>query len=289
MGIMKKIFLIIAMASVIWGCKSGSEKLDMASIATEAEPNLRMAQDMPAQSIRGNESSPSGQQNLSSQKIIRNARLSIEVENYDKAYVELDTIVKRHNAWISSENLNNYDHRIVNNMSIRVPANSLDPLIEGIHNIAINIENQSIQSTDVTEEYIDIESRLKNQREVEQKFINLLKRANSIDDILRIESKLADIRGDIESVEGRLRYLNNRIDYSTVDLHIYQKIDFKYEPEPIDSFGERIKRAFGKGWHGFISFTIFVFALWPLWIITASIIWITIRIKRRRKNRKAKQ
>jgi hypothetical protein len=277
--------LLVAIVFIAIACNSNSEKIELASIADESAPMARMAHDGAVHNMKGNEFSTEADRSTGTQKLIRNAHLSIEVENYEESRPLLDSIVKRHKGWISSENLNNYEQRISNLIVIRVPAVSLDQIVDDLQKIAKRIESKSVNSTDVTEEYIDIESRLSNQREVEKKFITLLQRTNSINDILQIESKLAEIRGNIESIEGRLRYLNNRVDYSTVNLNIYQNLDFKYIPEPMESFWERLKTSLHRGWKGFVSFIILVIGLWPLWVLVGISIFAFGKVKSRRKLR----
>lgn len=204
-----------------------------------------------------------------SQKLIKTAYVTIEVADYELAHQKIDSITKLYNGWVSSENMTNYDSRITNNLTVRVPAETLDLLIAKLLTVAKKVESQSTNSQDVTEEYIDIESRLNNQRTVEKKFIALLQRTDNISQILEIESKLADIRSQIEGVEGRMKYLTNRIDYSTVNFTFYQKIDYKYEPETTESFSQLLKKSLNKGWAAFVLFILFVVKLWPFWILLA--------------------
>jgi hypothetical protein len=170
-------------------------------------------------------------------------------------------------------------------MVIRVPSARLDKLISDILVIAQKVEYQQIETADVTEEYIDINSRLKNQRAVERKFLLLLNRTDSIEEILKIETKLAEVRGQIESFEGRLKYLRSRVSLSTIHLNVSQKIDFKYTPEAMESFWERFKKSIDKGWKGFVVFVLFLIRLWPLWIFGAIITIIIYRIDRRRRSK----
>lgn len=232
------------------------------------------------ESYSGQVSTPLGEQ-----KLIRTAHLGIEVAVYEKSRHQIDSIVKLHNAWISSENLNNYEYRISNSLAIRVPSDNLDALLNDLLTIAKKVDFQNVETADVTEEFIDVESRLKNQKAVEQKFVGLLRRTDSIDEILKIETKLAEIRGEIESFEGRLKYLKNRVSYSTVNLNLYQKIDFKFVPEPMESFWERLKNSLDNGWKGFVAFLLFFIRLWPLWII-AGAVWFFIVWFRKMKTKK---
>ena len=74
-----------------------------------------------------------------------------------------------------------------------------------------------IDSQDVTEEYIDITARLKTKKELEARYLELLKKANKVEEIVSIEKEIGNLRSDIESIEGRLRYINNAVAYSTLD------------------------------------------------------------------------
>jgi len=200
-------------------------------------------------------------------KLIRTATIRIEVVDYQKARMQIDSVLKLNKAWVNSENLNNFDYRISNDMTLKVPSGNLDLLVNGLLSIAKKVEYQGVETSDVTEEFIDVQSRLKNQKAVEQKFLGLLRRTDSIDEILKIEQKLAEVRGQIESMEGRLKYLNNRVDFSMVYLNVFQRIEYRFEPEPMVSFWEQLKNSMNRGWKGLVVFIFFLIRLWPLWII----------------------
>ncbi len=204
---------------------------------------------------------------LGEQKLIRTATIRIEVVDYQKARMQIDSVLKLNKAWVNSENLNNFDYRISNDMTLKVPSGNLDLLVNGLLSIAKKVEYQGVETSDVTEEFIDVQSRLKNQKAVEQKFLGLLRRTDSIDEILKIEQKLAEVRGQIESMEGRLKYLNNRVDFSMVYLNVFQRIEYRFEPEPMVSFWEQLKNSMNRGWKGLVVFIFFLIRLWPLWII----------------------
>ena len=220
---------------------------------------------------------------LGEQKLIRTATIRIEVVDYQKARMQIDSVLKLNKAWVNSENLNNFDYRISNDMILKVPSGNLDLLVNGLLSIAKKVEYQGVETSDVTEEFIDVKSRLKNQKAVEQKFLGLLRRTDSIDEILKIETKLAEVRGQIESMEGRIKYLNSRVDFSTIYLNVFQRIEYKFEPEPMVSFWEQLKNSMNRGWKGLVLFIFFLIRLWPLWIIGAGG-WLIVRffIKKKR-------
>jgi hypothetical protein len=146
--------------------------------------------------------------------------------------------------------------------------------------------SKSVNANDVTEQYYDVKIRLENERQVEKRYLELLAQARTVKDILDIEEKLGKVRQEIESKEGRLRYLDDQVGYSTLNIWIYQKKDIKYEPADRDGFGQRLKKSLHKGWQGFVDFVLFFLRIWPLWII-GLIIWrLIVWINRRSRNKK---
>jgi hypothetical protein len=284
---MKNITLVIIVAMAIGiGCKSSTDKYDFDAVSEEMMPltlNEEASPTPPASRVADATHVEVDDDIISEQMLIKTANINIDVENYDIARTQIDSLVKLYKGSVSSESLYNYDYQISNNIVIRVPSESLDKLVSDLLTIAQKVKYQQIESTDVTEEYIDINSRLKNQRAVERKFLSLLNRTDSIDEILQIESKLAEVRGQIESLEGRIKYLRNRVNLSTINLNVTQKIDFKYTPEAMESFWERFKKSVDKGWKGFVAFLLFLIRLWPLWLFGAIITLIIYRIDRKRR------
>lgn len=101
-------------------------------------------------------------------------------------------------------------------------------------------------------------------------------------DILEIEEKTRLIEEEIESSEGRLKYLSDLVDFSTLDLKVSKKNEFRFTPASHDKFWERFKQALSNGWNGFVGFILIMFQLWPLWLILAILIPVWKRFKRRR-------
>ncbi len=277
---MKSIALVLLITLTLLGCKNSDQKFSNAEVeetALDFNPSI---------SARGYkmEESYAEQRETNSPMVIKTAYMSVEVDNYDAGRSKVDSLVKIYNARIVNENMQNYDYRKSNDFSIRVPAANLDKLQAALGAIAKRIDFQRVESTDVTEENIDVEARLNNQRRVEETFVKLLKKTDSVEEILKIESKLGEVRGQIESLMGRMKYLKNQSEYSTIHLTLYQKIDFKYEPEKTKPFSEQLKKALTMGWRGIVAIILIVIGLWPLWLLGAAV-WGGIVIFRRRKKR----
>jgi flagellar biosynthesis chaperone FliJ len=128
-----------------------------------------------------------------------------------------------------------------------------------------------------------LETRLENKRNYLKRYNDLLKQATTIKEILEIEEKIRVLEEEIESTTGRLKYLSDLVDYSTLDLTITKPKDFKYNPGNRDKFSERLKQSLSKGWFGFVDFLLFVIKIWPFWIILILIFYLW------RKYRKAKK
>ncbi|KPL16552.1 MAG: hypothetical protein AMS26_04095 [Bacteroides sp. SM23_62] len=219
-------------------------------------------------------------------KIIRNGNLTIESKDLKSSRTRLDTLVVFYSGYISSESFNDQEDQLSYNLTCRIPAEKFDLFISGVESGPDKIVSKSVNANDVTEQYYDVKIRLENERQVEKRYLELLGQARTVKDILDIEEKLGKVRQEIESKEGRLRYLDDRVSYSTLNIWIYQKKDRKYEPADRDGFGQRLKKSLHKGWQGFVDFILFFLNLWPLWIVGLLVWRIVVYISRRSRRKK---
>jgi hypothetical protein len=118
------------------------------------------------------------------------------------------------------------------------------------------------------------------------RYRELLKQAKSVKEILEIEEKIRGLEEEIESTTGRLKYLGDLVDYSSLDLMISKRKDFKYTPGERDKFTERLKQSLSKGWIGFVDFLLFLIRIWPFWIIAAGLFYFWKRFKNRKNIKK---
>ena len=218
--------------------------------------------------------------------IIRNGNLTIESDDLKDSRTRLDTLVCFHSGYISSESFNDQEDQLSYNITCRIPAEKFDLFITEIEAGPDKIISKSVNADDITEQYYDVKIRLENERQVEKRYLELLGQARTVKDILDIEEKLGKVRQEIESKEGRLRYLDDRVSYSTLNIWIYQKKDRKYEPADRDGFGQRLKKSLHKGWQGFVDFILFFLNLWPLWIVGLLVWRIVVYISRRSRRKK---
>lgn len=211
-------------------------------------------------------------------KIIREGTIRFETSNAIETRKNIIATVSQYKGYISQDNSDTYGGRTVHTLTIRIPSENFDTLLTTVSDQASNIEAKEIKALDVTEEFIDVESRIKTKKELEQRYKDLLDKANKIDEILSIEKEIESLRSDIESYEGRLNYLKSSIAFSTLTITFHEK------GESTTSIGFEFSTAFAEGWHNLVSFTLGLFYIWPFILISLGIFFfIRRRIKRRKQ------
>jgi hypothetical protein len=149
-------------------------------------------------------------------KMIYSINLGLKVTDPDKALAEVDAIVSKSQGYVSNMNRNSEGHA---NIELRIPANVLGDAVNSLKALG-TVSNEQKTGQDVTEEYVDVEARIKTLRVEEERLLELLKKAVKLEDILQLEKELSRVRGDLEKVQGRLKLLDNKIDYATIQLQI---------------------------------------------------------------------
>jgi hypothetical protein len=163
-------------------------------------------------------------------------------------------------------------------MTVRVPAEDFEKLVDGLSEQASHIDNKSIRSTDVTTQYIDIKTRLETKKALEQRYLELLKKAGRMEDILSIESKLAEVRSDIESTQGQFNYLSKQVAYSTLTVSFYTKALVEG-----DGFFHKLRNAFGTGFDVLSGLFFGTIAIWPILLIAVICVWLIRKYWRRKR------
>lgn len=157
-------------------------------------------------------------------KIIRNAELDLESDAPDEAQTRITAIAEQMGGFVVESQQSSSDvrssRRDIVSMTIRVPAAKFGETLEAIRNASGRVVVESVKGQDVTQEFIDIEARLKAQQALEAQFTEIMKRANTVEDALEVQRQLAVVRGEIEKIEGRKRFLENQSSLSTIKLRI---------------------------------------------------------------------
>lgn len=224
---------------------------------------------------------------INKKKIIKDGRISIETQDITSSKKGLDEIVKKFNSYYDTEELHNNEATTYFDLKLRIPTDNFEKLIKAIENGKDEIISKSIHSRDVTEEFVDIEARLSYKRDFLKRYKDLLAKASTVKDILAVEENIRKLQEEIESKEGRLKYLKDQVDYSTLEIELSQEKGYVYKPKQLGNFIERIKNAISQGWTALVFFILWGISLWPFLIILFSIYLIWRRIIRQRKNKKS--
>ncbi|MDE2765583.1 MAG: DUF4349 domain-containing protein [Chloroflexota bacterium] len=158
-----------------------------------------------------------------SRVVIREGWMDVEVEDVLAAMAEARAIAERMGGRVdgSSVSGSGEDGYTYATLRLRVPSAAFDRTIEQLRGLGEVLSEQS-QSTDVTEEYVDLEARLRNLRAVEERLLGFLDRAETVEDLLSVQRELASTQGEIERVTGRINYLSALADESTLTLNLSQ-------------------------------------------------------------------
>ena len=184
-------------------------------------------------------------------KVIRNAELTIEIESPANAQRQLASVAESHGGFVVTSE-SRQDSRAggaktaqVVVLEMRVPSAQFDAVLNAARGVGGRVVDEKMSGKDVTEEYIDLEARLRAQRALEAQILEIMKRATRVSDALEVNAQLAQVRSEIERLEGRRRFLENQSSLSTIKITIEP-------PAPLVSaettgFFANVRRAFGDG------------------------------------------
>src|SRR5215813_7309186 len=224
-------------------------------------------------------------------KVIQNAEITIESDNPNEGQQKIGVIAEKHGGFVviseskhneaASQNVASTEVNVV----VRVPAEKFQATIDEIRAVGGRILHEKSSGQDVTEEYIDLEARIRTKKALEAQFLEIMKQARRISDAMEVQTQLAEVRTEIERLEGRRRFLENQSALSTINITLHT-------PTPVVAAATRgffydLKAAFGNGVDtgtdiflgivrfGIVMIPITMFILLPGWFV---IKWLRRRI-----------
>ena len=198
------------------------------------------------------------------QKLIKESYLNFETQDLDKTYNHIIRFIKQSGGFIQDDNSNKSYNRISRHLVVRLPSVEFQKTIDSISNYVDFFDTKRISSRDVTEEFIDIEARLKAKQTLEKRYLELLSKAKNVKEILDIERELSKIREEIEAKQGRLKYLKNKVSLSTINIEFYKLTS---ESSVTVSYGAKMWNAIKSGFNGISLFFLGILHIWPFIII----------------------
>lgn len=273
--------------------------LTACSSNTESKSNMDFASNESGKSIAMSEESSEKSEEVKSKKetyermVIYNADIRMRVKDYPKAQVDMEVKAKKYGGYIVQSNVYKDDKdQMSGSLTVRIPQEHFYDFLHDAQGIAIEVVERNVNGQDVTEEYVDLQARLRSKRTVEERLLEFMKKAQKTEDLLKISNDLAKVQEEIEQIVGRMKYLENQTSLSTISISLFEEkvIVPTIEKGDLNTW-EKTKKQFMVSTNFLLVAisSIFVFFIGNLPVlITFSILFIVIYFGIRRHLNKAK-
>jgi len=220
------------------------------------------------------------------QRIIKTGELTLRVTDTPKALTDIQTLVSSKNGFVASSNISDAGTGPRTAwVTLRVPADAFDATMQALKATAVVVLNENTHAQDVTSEFVDLDADLRNAQAEEASYLEIMKRAGDIPDVLDVAKSLADVRGRIERLEGRKRYLSNQTDLATISVTLTEETRVEvpgHTWKPLEVFRQSIQQLI-ESLQNLVDFLIqavvaIVGLLTPILLIASFVIWIGWKI-----------
>lgn len=238
----RNLLMFISLLFLLAGCSggessSGKSEMNNAEDAKSAETE-NVSEDRVSFSAKGEQDRAAGNKSetenqdgvsekntVAQRMVIFNAEMDITVKNFENARNSLEEKAQSYNGYIVQSDSNRYDDEQQSGMmTFRVPQEHFHAFLNDAQGLSVQVNNRRVSGQDVTEEYVDLESRLKSKKAVEARLLEFMKDSQKTEDLLKISSDLADVQEEIEQIAGRKKYLENQTAYSTVTISLQETL-----------------------------------------------------------------
>ena len=218
-------------------------------------------------------------------KIIYDAQVDLVVESVDPIAKKMTTLVQDARGYIAEQNVTGSPGSLRSiHWRIRVPVEQFDSFVDSVVSLG-ELERNNRTSQDVSDQYYDLEARIKNKKVEEQTLNKILQeRSGKLEDVLKIEVELSRVRGEIEQLEGKIRVLENLSSLATLTLNVREREKYAPAAPVVASFGTRISRTWDSSITSLVDLGKAIvlltvnWAIWiPLYLIGAVLVWIVLR------------
>ncbi|RSK26765.1 DUF4349 domain-containing protein [Bacillus sp. HMF5848] len=294
---LKRICLAFFVFGLLAGCSSGSDSSSYEK-GENSESYDQAAVDVTMETAN-NSKSVSGQQQdnsdaIQSRMIIYNAELQLEVENFLDIKQSLENLVAQLGGYVVQSNVYaDGEDYLEGTLRVRIPQPKFQEFINKAEQLSVKVHRHTVTGEDVTEEFVDLESRLNSMQVVEERLLSFLRDAEKTEDLLKISNDLARVQQDIEQIKGRMKYLQNQTSFSTVTISMFEHkvVVPNIEKNEFNTW-EKTKKQFYNSINGLLSFfsavVVFLLGNSPV-IVLLVIILATLYYILRRTKKKPKQ
>ena len=291
LALMLAIFFV---AGILTACGARAPMEDMAAADAPAAAPM----DAPVESDILTDSSQSTQTELpGDRKLITTVNMEAETEDLDAMLAHVNAKITALNGYMESQEINNgsayskYRYRS-SNMTIRIPAENLSQFVDMVSENC-NIISNYRTSEDVTLQYVSLESRIAALEIEQERLLVLLEQAENMEDLLTIESRLTDVRYELEQIHSQMLVMENQINYSTIHLYLSEVVEYTEVEEEPETFFQRVGSGFTRSlkgvWNGIVEFVIFLISALPYLVLIGGIAVVVILIIRKGRKKHARK
>jgi hypothetical protein len=208
--------------------------------------------------------------------IVRTGDMSLVVADITEACDDIAQLAARFDGYVVSSQILGEEEEMRGWISIRVPDDKFEQALAELRNLAVRVKSESTSSQDITEEYIDLQSRLNNAEATEKQYLTLLEKATDVEDILKIYESLSQVRQEIEQIKGQMQYLERTASMSRISVCLEPQATAK----PLVHAGWSALEALKSAVRGIVIFGqwLVILAIWliifiPVWGTAVGIIY----------------
>ena len=277
-------WLAVMLLCHLIACKGNNEKLSMQDSALVAQKELldksATADTAVAAGNGVQQKNTAGGNNQTKQdwdkKIIKTGNIAMEVKKYAVFNEMLHREIKQLGGYVAQEEQQQSNDKIENAVTVKVPVDQFDNAISRLTPGTEKIVEKKITTEDVTADIMDTQARLEAKKKVRDRYLDLLKQAKNMKEILEVQNEVNGIQENIEAGAGRIGYLSHAAAFSTINIRFYQVVPAIVVNDDEPGYGKRLLESFTDGLHWFAEMIVVLVSLWPLWtgILMA---WFLIR------------
>ncbi|TNJ66332.1 DUF4349 domain-containing protein [Paenibacillus hemerocallicola] len=157
-------------------------------------------------------------------KIIYKANVAMEVADYGLAHTEINNLIHLSGGYLLQFSENRTDYEQSGTLVVKVPSNGFSAFLADLEKMKPKTIQRSVQGQDVTEEFVDLEARLKSKQAEEARLLDFMGKATKSEELVAFSSQIGNVQTQIEQIKGRMRYLEQNVSFSTVEIRLYQKV-----------------------------------------------------------------
>jgi hypothetical protein len=221
--------------------------------------------------------------------IVKTGQISVVVKDVPGTMKNITSYVEKNGGFVVSSQVSKSGLAPYGEITVRIPSKGFENSILEVKSLG-DVQRENVTGEDVTEEYVDLDSRLRNLQATEKQFLAILEKAQKIDDILAVQSELSQVRGEIEVLQGRMKYLKTSAEMSSLTIYLSTDPDVlptikdSNEWKPLAILKSAVRGLISVG-KALANLVIYIVVFIPLWILIVLVIWAIRALIRRAKNR----